>query len=653
MESKEKNWVVFYSKEDMATGYSLQKAEDILINLDIEKELGINDLLELYNIKLYFDNDLYLISWGTELKETFKTTLNKSWNKIKDFWLLLTNENIINHIESVDIRYIKSFWKLINYFQIYKKINKKSFLIILEEFPFHVHHVLELKQIVDHFGHELRFFLMNYDKSTELLLSNLEIQYTHNSPIYYFPNCLSLLDKEAIISKYIERANVNLNYVRLIEHSKDSDSLRLSPRVRLSAKKKSKQLNKQLFEESHSIDMSVQITLNIDQDEPFTISTENQTTQISYSEKYINERESDINLFFLFKALFLFTNSHGVIDLVSKESESNIIEKISLKSKNEYLDNIMFNRKNTIAHMQILLLNHYLNRRNKSVEKLIESFIKDIIIRDYNISSFIFRFPSEQSTYLEKIRILAPELDFLIKQYQSYVNERKIDFELISLDSTPLRLSDIKSLVVKKYVYINNEEINRLKYHFFSDQSTLFYIEPYKDKYSNLYELLVYENVSVNNFEDYQLPTINHLTNLGYLRIDEDDYVRIVRDIFMYVVKELNEDAVLSYWYYPAPVRTTINEMVNEGLLRFENTLFTKTELNYFNYYLNKKEFTNGLDLRNKYLHGTNEISERVNEYEYYVLIKLIILIVIKIEDDLKLYKHINQQEHLSQDNIQ
>ncbi len=454
------------------------------------------------------------------------------------------------------------------------------------------------------------------------------------------PNCLSLPDKETIISEYIEREDANLNYIRIIEHSKDSDSLKLSPKVRLNAKKKSALLNKQLFEGSHSIDLSVQISLNKDQDDPLIVSTENQMTQISYSEKYIDKHEDDITLFYLFRTLFLFTNIHGTISLVSKESEINIIEKISLKSKNEYPASILFERKNTIAHTQILLLDHYLNKQNKSIEKLINSFINDFIIPYYNINSLTLRFPSEQSIYLEKIRILAPELDYLLKQYQTFVKEGQIDFDLISLDSTPLRFSEIQSLVNKKYVYINSDEINHLKYHFFSDQSALFHIEPHKDKYSNLYELLIHEDVSTNDFENYQLHTISHLINQGYLHIDTDDYVKIGRDIFMYIVKELNEDEVINYWYYPASVRTTIDEMVNEGLLRFENTLFTKPELNYFNYYLNKKEFTNGLDLRNKYLHGTNKSSERVNEYEYYVLVKLIILIVIKIEDDLKLYKN-------------
>jgi hypothetical protein len=61
------------------------------------------------------------------------------------------------------------------------------------------------------------------------------------------------------------------------------------------------------------------------------------------------------------------------------------------------------------------------------------------------------------------------------------------------------------------------------------------------------------------------------------------------------------------------------------------------TEQSYFNYFLNKREFTNGLDMRNSYLHGTQTNPEEIQEHEYayYSYLKLLTLILLKIEDDL------------------
>ena len=77
--------------------------------------------------------------------------------------------------------------------------------------------------------------------------------------------------------------------------------------------------------------------------------------------------------------------------------------------------------------------------------------------------------------------------------------------------------------------------------------------------------------------------------------------------------------------------------MASENIIYFESSLFSKTEQAYFNYFLNKSEFTNGLDLRNSYLHGTQANSDEIqkHEYAYFTYLKLLVLTMLKIEDDL------------------
>ena len=47
------------------------------------------------------------------------------------------------------------------------------------------------------------------------------------------------------------------------------------------------------------------------------------------------------------------------------------------------------------------------------------------------------------------------------------------------------------------------------------------------------------------------------------------------------------------------------------------DTLFSGQEQNYLNYVLNKSEFSNGLDLRNKYAHNTGSLDEAVQSQNY------------------------------------
>ena len=81
--------------------------------------------------------------------------------------------------------------------------------------------------------------------------------------------------------------------------------------------------------------------------------------------------------------------------------------------------------------------------------------------------------------------------------------------------------------------------------------------------------------------------------------------------------------------------------MASEGIILFERSLFSKPEQSYFNYFLNKSEFTNGLDLRNSYLHGTQATPNETqkHEYAYFTYLKLLFLVMLKIEDDLIISK--------------
>lgn len=635
MKSNELNRVVFFSVEDMSGGHNLMKAENLLDNIDLNKEFEINDLLEIYNIKLYFDNNLFLNNWSEKDKTKYKNIIATLWNKVRDFWINIDNNNIVSLIDDIEFRYKNYFWDLINYFKSYKNIDKVIFTSILDKSPNNINYILVNKLVVNHFNNEIREFLINYKNSAALLLAKIEVQKTNKKDEYCFPKSLTLKDRELIISKYLDNDDANLNYVNLILKSKKSNELDLSSKIKLKAKNKVKVLNNEILEKGVSWNVRVQVGISKDQIEPAKFSNENNTLDVSYSEKYLNNQKSDIELFHNFTLLFLYTDDKGLITLISRQNELGTFEKIMMKSKNEYLIGEVFNKKSFLSQIQIVILNHYLiNQRNKSIEELTSSFIDRYLNENFNIN-FEFKFPSEYSSFFEKIRILAPEFEFLLKQYQSFVDEESINFELIGFNSEPLRFSEIRSLVSRKYVYIKDNLILQLKYYFFSDQSMLYYVEKFKDKYHNFYNLIKNENVKIEDFENYQKDIIQKLIDDKYLFLDKENNVKIEKEIMLYLIGELFKDEVLSYWHYEKEIRYVIDDMIEKDYLNFESTLFTKQEIKYLNFHLNTKEFTNGLDLRNKYLHGTNSSSENENKNDYYVLLKIIILSLLKIEDDL------------------
>lgn len=140
------------------------------------------------------------------------------------------------------------------------------------------------------------------------------------------------------------------------------------------------------------------------------------------------------------------------------------------------------------------------------------------------------------------------------------------------------------------------------------------------------------------NFKNFQRDIIEKLIGEKYLKVDNQGFIKLYNEILIFIIGELYRNEVLSYWNYSEVIRREIDILLDKGLLKFENTLLTVQERAYLNFYLNKKEFTNGYDLRNKYLHGTNSFSKNEHHKDYYSLIKIIILTLLKIEDDILIY---------------
>ena len=89
--------------------------------------------------------------------------------------------------------------------------------------------------------------------------------------------------------------------------------------------------------------------------------------------------------------------------------------------------------------------------------------------------------------------------------------------------------------------------------------------------------------------------------------------------------------------YFDNKLKSTVEEWCKSGDLRLDNTLFSKPEQDYLNYKLNKASYSNGLDLRNKYTHSTYQKDENTQLIDYIHLLKIMILIITKINKEFRL----------------
>ena len=78
-------------------------------------------------------------------------------------------------------------------------------------------------------------------------------------------------------------------------------------------------------------------------------------------------------------------------------------------------------------------------------------------------------------------------------------------------------------------------------------------------------------------------------------------------------------------------------------MICYENTLFSKNEYDYLNFYLNSK-FSNGLELRNKYAHGTHSTDGSQHFNDYFKFLEILVLIIIKINEEFCLYDNLKKR---------
>lgn len=632
--------VVYYSNDDLGSRRNLENAEKIIQLFNKNNSFDINDLLELYNIQLYFKNNLRLPTWSDEQYQKYKTIVSNFWGLIKNFFLSIDNSNFTQIFTEINFQYTHDFWKLFNKLNVFKKVDSSliSALLISKKYIFQ--EVLYNQELVNYYSKVILEHFEKNPETAEIILSHYEeISFSEKKKIH-IPKIFSFDKIEVLINRYISLSEPNLNYINLIVNSQN---LKLDYKTKFRASKKEREITKSFFKENNGISYGVEIGISGKQLEPKSSKYNEVNNRLiyTYSENYLDNTRDFLSIFKNFTFLFEYVNFQGCMNLVQRNCEMDTMDRIFMRSKGEFLKYIKFNQKELLSNGQFTIYKHYLKNNNIDIEDIISFVVLETLQKFYGIGKLKISLPTKETDFFEKVRILAPELEFLLKQYNAFIEDGEIDFELLRFNSSPIYFSKLKSKVEIKYVYPKGENIYRIKNGLFSKQSSLTYIEPFKNKYSYLYELLLKENITYDLFESFQQREIDYLLEKKIIFFDINKFIRVDR-IMSLIFSSFHYQEVISFWHFPLEIRNILIEFEKQNEVIFENCLFTREEIRYLNYNLNKKEFSNSLDLRNKYIHGSNSESKDVQENDYNVLLKIFILILLKIEDDILISKREN-----------
>lgn len=627
--------VKYYSTNDLSAGFYLKRIEDIICNFVVEKKrVDINEIIELYNIQQFFHNGIYSIHWTKQQLNDYSEIVSDFSKVIGEFFSRINTDTIESMFDTIYYDYRNDFWKLIEKYKVYDKISVEQFRKIILNKHFILNDVLKCKNIVKKFSDEIITYMEKNPFCTEIILSYYLEKHDRNIESLYFPVELSNEKKTLILDKYIASNSSNINYLKLIFESNSTNNLRLPDRLKLKAKRKYDEEIETLFKEGTGFEYGAKVSFSNKIDEEFKFETDdNRILSVLYSAKWIKENLDYPTLLNNFIYLFGYTDLQFRSLHVSRESQMSIIEKyLGIKGRKEYPTGIAFQQIQMLAQLQMIGYCNELEKYNIFLEDIIEWFFCNYLEEEFNVKGFCFNKSSHTVSYLEKCRNIAAEFDNILKRFKIYCEDGEIDDELLHISTEHIFIKDIPSMLSNKYIYPCGNDYQTISNLLFSDQSIIHYLPKLSNNYNSFYCLLEKENVYYDMFEDYQIPSIDWLIDHNIIKIDNKKRIMPYWEKIK-ILNELYQHDVVCFSYMKK-YQSIIMELNKMGLVQFSSSLFSRPEQDYYNYLFNKSEVDNGLDIRNSYTHGTQRVDENQNKQDYFIFLRIMILIVIKINEE-------------------
>ena len=634
--------VKFYSVQDRSVPHYLPRALKLVKTLRPTKQrYTLNEILELYNVSLFIEAKVYFKAWTKAEKKNFIGSENAIKRIIHRYFGSMDKNNFVRRTAKLAHIYQEDFLKLYASHRLDGIMSEKQFARAAKACAIPLTTLLKNSYIVNKYTNYLKRRLLSSPKNAEILLEAYVIDGQDDKGKLSIPTEVSEGEKSDLIEQYIDSKSPNYNYLQQINVIRNNPKQLVIPDpIRLKAKERLQAEESGLFAASDNL-LSVQYKVKIDkeQDEIVVQKGSGTSLDISYSGKWLKEKMDPGTVLNNFIHVFEFVDKTMRIVLTRQASELGILERISMQAVETYQTGIAFETKETFTDATLHIYYNFLNANGKSLEYAIKWFYSTCLKQEFGINNFAITMPSKRTTWLEKCRLVVTELESIAKQYTLYVQHKEINHDLLEISSRPLRYASVPSLVEKKYIYPKEEsqDVNNMLYYLFSDQSGLGYVREDLSE-PTLFDLLSKNpNIKYNDFANYQRDGLKYLIghnllkkDTGIISIGDKTKVRVLSDIY--------QKGFVAYSNIDIVMRKAIDAMVGADNLRFasKDTLLSSQEADYFDYYLNRK-FTNGPNLRNSYSHGSqsNSKKEDVHKKNYMTILKLLILLTIKINDEL------------------
>lgn len=337
--------------------------------------------------------------------------------------------------------------------------------------------------------------------------------------------------------------------------------------------------------------------------------------------------------------LFEYIDSQARLTCVSSHGERHPLTEIfEVRGVGMYKKNVAFDMLESLSDIQMRGYVEQLIKLDINIEDIIKWFFETYLLQEFDIKDYRCSMPNSADSILSKCKTLASAIDGVLSKYKMLCDDGEIDLELFKYITDSPRIKDIPSRIKNKYCYVINSELIKEMNMLFSSQSMLGYTEKTKSKYDSLIKLISNEDIKLSECEPYNIASLNWLIEKGSIYI-EDNVINYNKER-VFILHEFYEKEVISLQHIKSPL---LKQMIKNGDIYVDDKLLSKPEYKYFDYILNNSEFSDGKAIRNRYIHDSIVPDNNTMIADYYTLLKIMILLIIKINDDCCIYDEIKE----------
>ena len=619
----------YYGPNDLSLPYYMPRIQDIINSFSIDNQYTTTDILEIYNIQKLLHSGFTLEGCPQEKIDNFKSISNKI---IAKFFKTINSSTIEEKLTNIPYNFCLDLLELIEKHKVYENF-KEPILLKLLWGKFSPADILRYKKLVKYYDSDIKNIMISDSRSAEYIID----KYLEQDRDISLPPSLTPEDMSDMIHRYIDSSSADIRYLMLIGNSPTNGKIGINPKTRRAAKEQYEKIIQENKDNLNTIEQKItyHISVSESQEEPKIDSSSGGGINITYGINWLNETLDYASILNNFIHIFDWADScRCLLRFPAYSSGFETLEKYLLFSgKKDYQTSICFHQLNKISILQISIYTNYLSSKGINIEQVIKWFFEEYLAQEFKAEGFCFTCSTTNATYLERTRHLFAEMESIVNQFQIYVQEGELNKELLEY-SDPVAYNKIPSLLDKKYIYARGEDIGSIIRIIFSDQSPLTYIDEFR-KARNPIELIFENKLTYNSFKKYQQPYLDKLFELGLLTTDSNGQIQVADSpqfiIFIYLYRMESS----AYYYLSQAGRKYAEILHKKEWIKYGSTLLSKSESEYFDYFLNRSKFQNGPNLRNKYLHGTQlEYTEKDNYINYLIALRLILCLVIKINDE-------------------